>query len=79
MFQRLNLNLLFKYSYIPSTIIEWNKLDKDILIVEINAFFRKRLLSFIRPKANVHNTKGIKILTRLRVGFSHLKAAHKST
>ena len=44
---------------------------------ESYAFFRKHLLSFIRPEANnifnVHNAKGIKLLTRLRVGFSHLK------
>ena len=35
------------------------------------------LLSFIRPEANnifnVYNAKGIKLLTRLRVGFSLLK------
>ena len=67
----------FKNSYIPSTIIEWNKLDQDIRNAESYALFRKHLLSFIRPEANnifnVHNAKGIKLLTRLRVGFSHLK------
>ena len=66
----------FKNSYIPSTIIEWNKLDLDIRNAESYALFRKHLLSFIRPEANnifnVHNAKGIKLLTRLRVGFSHL-------
>ena len=39
--------------------------------------FKKRLLEFIRPKANsifnIHNPMGIKYLTRLRLGFSHLK------
>ena len=67
----------FKNSYIPSTIIEWNKLDHNIRKAESYALFRKHLLSFIRPEANnifnVHNAKGIKLLTRLRVGFSHLK------
>ena len=67
----------FKNSYIPSTIIEWNKLDHNIRKAESYALFRKHLLSFIRPEANnifnVHNTKGIKLLTRLRVGFSHFK------
>ena len=67
----------FKNSYIPSTIIERNKLDQDIRNAESYALFRKHLLSFIRPEANnifnVHNAKGIKLLTRLRVGFSHLK------
>ena len=67
----------FKNSHIPSTIIEWNKLDRDMRNAESYALFRKHLLSFIRPEANnifnVHNAKGIKLLTRLRVGFIHLK------
>ena len=67
----------FKNSYIPSTTIEWNKLDQDTRNAKSYAFFRKHLLSFIRPKAdhifNVHNAKGIKLLTRLGVGFSHLR------
>ena len=44
-------NTFFKNSYIPSTIIEWNKLDQDIRNVESYALFRKHLLSFIRPEA----------------------------
>ena len=39
--------------------------------------FKKLLLEFIRPKTNsifnIHNPKGIEYLTRLRLGFSHLK------
>ena len=39
--------------------------------------FKKRLLEFIRPKANsifnIHNPMGIKCLTRLTLGFRHLK------
>ena len=64
----------FKNSYLPSTIIEWNKLDQGIRNAES---FRKHLLSFIRLEANnmfnADKAKGIKLLTRLRVGFSHLK------
>ena len=67
----------FKNSYIPSTIIEWNKLDQDIRNTESYALFRKHLLSLIRPVANnifnVHNSKGMNFFTRLRVGFSYLK------
>ena len=44
---------------------------------ESYTLFRKHLLSFIRPEANnifnVHNVKRIKLLTRLQVGFCHLK------
>ena len=67
----------FKNSYIPSTIIEWNKLDQDIRNAESYALFRKLVLGFIRPGPNnifnVHNKKDIKLLTRLRIGFIHLK------
>ena len=66
-----------KNSYSPSTVIEWNKLDQDMRNAKCYALFRQHLISFIRPEANnifsVHNTKGIKLATRLRVGFSHLK------
>ena len=38
-FQGLNPNLFFKNSYIPSTIIEWNKLDQDIRNAESYTLF----------------------------------------
>ena len=38
--------------------------------------FKKNLLNFVRPRANsiinIHNPHGIKPLTRLRLGLSHL-------
>ena len=44
---------------------------------ESYAFFRKHLLSLIRPEANnifnVHNAKGIRLLTRLQVGLVILR------
>ena len=69
--------IFFNNPYIPSTVVKWIQLDQDIRNAESYALFRKHLLSFIRPEANnifnVYNTKGIKLLARLRVGFSHLK------
>ena len=66
-----------KISYIPSIIIERNKLDQDIRNAESYALFRKHVLGFIRPRLNnifnVHNKKAIKLLTRLRIGLSHFK------
>ena len=42
-----------------------------------NSVFRKALLDFIRPTANstfgTNDVSGLKLLTRLRVGFSHLR------
>ena len=44
-------------------------------------FFRKSIRKFIRPSANSllnwHNSKGIKFITRLQLGFNHLRE-HKS-
>ena len=62
----------FKNSFFPSTAIEWNKIDKNIRKLESLNIFE----IFIRPSQNrvynCHNPKGIKLLTRLRVGLSHL-------
>ena len=67
----------FKNSFFPSAISEWNKLDSYIINAESFEVFKKRFLKLIRPLPNsifnIHNPLGIKYLTRLRVGFSHLK------
>ena len=69
-----------KNSFFPSTIIEWNKLDHNIRNSSSFNIFRKSILKFIRPSANslfnCHNPKGIKFITRLRLGLSHLRG-HK--
>ena len=67
---------IFKNSLLPSPIIEWNKLDHNIRKSSSSNIFRKSILKFIRPSANslfnCHNPKGIKFITRLRLGSSHL-------
>ena len=67
----------FKNSYFPSTIIKWNKLDSNIRISETLNIFKSKILKFIRPIANstfgCHNPVGVKVLTRLRLGLSHLR------
>ena len=67
----------FRNSFFPSTVIEWNKLDNNIRNSESVSAFKKQILKFIRPSPNstfnVHNPHGIKLLTRLRVGLSHLR------
>ena len=64
-------------SFFPSVVIEWNKLDQNIRNSENLFIFKKKLLKFIRPSGNsvfrCHNPKGIKLLTRLRLGLSHLR------
>ena len=67
----------FSNSFLPQTIREWNKLDTSICQAPSYSVFRKALLDFIRPTANstfgTNDVSGLKLLTRLRVGFSHLR------
>ena len=68
---------IFKNSFSPYTIYEWNKLDPDIRRIDSYIGFLKKLLSFIKPTENktfsIYDPLGIKLLNRLRVDFSHLK------
>ena len=65
----------FKYSFFPSTLKECFRLDVNINSESIS-LFKSRLLSFIRPnQSNIYNIFdpiGLKLLTRLRLGLSHL-------
>ena len=55
---------------------DWNNLDNIIKSSEAYLMFGKRMLNQIRPKCNeaygIHNSTGLKLLTRLRLGLSHL-------
>ena len=50
----------------PSTITEWNKLDRDIRNSDSFNVFKLSLLTFVRPVANcvfeINNTYGLKLL-----------------
>ena len=50
---------------------EWNNLDPGIRNSEGSSIFRKNILQFIRPAPN--NPKGVKLITRLQLGLSHLR------
>ena len=56
------------------------KLGDEIRSVESSKQFKKTILDFIRSKENsiyaIHNILGLKLLTRLRLNFSHL-SEHK--
>ena len=65
----------FKVSFFPSTMSEWNKPDWKIINLRSLSIFKKSLLNFIRPANSlfdIHNPYGIKPLTRLCLGLSHL-------
>ena len=63
--------------FFPSTVIEWNNLDSKIRNSKTFPAFKKSILKFIRPSSNsifnCHNPKGIKLITRLKLGLSHLR------
>ena len=52
------------------------KLSDEIRSIESSKQFKKTILDFIRPKENsiyaIHDISGLKLLTRLRLNFSHL-------
>ena len=66
----------FKNSFLPYATKKSNKSDPEIRNAEIYASSRKVLLNFIRPTRNstykIYDPLGIKLLSRLRLGFSHL-------
>ena len=64
-------------TFFPATIIEWNNLDPTPRNSKIFVDFKNSILKFIRPSPsnvfNCNNHKGIRLITRLRVGMSHLR------
>ena len=73
---RINNNY-FMNTFFPSATTEWNKLDLSSCKSASLNIFKSRLLRFVRPLENsvftCHNPIGIKYLTRIRLGFSHLR------
>ena len=74
------LTFFFNF-FFPSVVIEWSNLDISIGNSSLCHLFKKLILKFIRPEPNrisaTENLEGgLKILTRMRLGLSHL-ADHK--
>ena len=62
--------LSFKNSFLSYAIKEWNKLGSEIRNAETYALFWKRWNSTRNTTYNIYGPLGIKLLTRLRLGFS---------
>ena len=70
----LNINA-FKSSFFPWTITEWKSLDLRIRNLSYTAFRKHFIDEFRRilnSVYNIHNPVGINLLTRSRLGLSHL-------
>ena len=56
--------------------MEWGNLSKELGNIESTETFKVSILNFVRPRENsvfaVHDINGLKLLTRLRLNFSHL-------
>ena len=67
----------FKNTFFQSTIIECSKLDPATRNAESFGIFKSNILKFIRPTPrsffNCYNNKGIRLMTRIRLGLSHLR------
>ena len=65
----------FKHSFLPWTIVIWNKIHQETRNASLTVF-KKHLLKEIRPVPhsvyNICYPNGLKLLTRLRLGLSHL-------
>ena len=63
--------------YFPFAKTEWNKLDCYINNADSFEAFKKRVLSFVSPMPNsiynIHNPLELKYLTKLIIGFSHIR------
>ena len=65
----------FKKSFFPYCINEWNNLKADIRNAKSISIFKKLIVSEKRGNSlfSVYDSLGEKLLTRLRLKFSHLK------
>ena len=67
----------FKNFFTSNLIYEWNKLVYDMRSSSSYNLFSNTLLTFIRPVRrktfNINDSVGVKLLTRLRLGFSYLR------
>ena len=70
-------NIFFLNSFFPSALVEWNKLHSNICNSPSYSNFKKKILSFLRPRRNnffnVCYPKGLIFLNRFRAGLSHLR------
>ena len=74
---KLILLILLYISFFSSIIIEWNNIDPHLRKSENFSVFKSNILKSIRPSPNsaynCHNPRRICLITRLRLGLSHLR------
>ena len=65
----------FKKTFFPYCIIEWNNLNAEVRNAKSIKFFKKMIVTDNKENSvfSVYDPYGVKLLTRLRPQFSHLK------
>ena len=67
----------FKSTFFTSCSLNWNQIGLNMQNFSWLEIFKRVLVSFIRPQPakvyKAHHPKGLKLLTRLRFGLSHLR------
>ena len=64
----------FKNTFFPYCINEWNNLDNKVKNAKSLSIFKRTIVSELKEKPifSIYDPLGIKLLTRLRLGFSYL-------
>ena len=66
----------FELSFFPHCAEAWGNLSEELRNINSINTFKSCILNFVRPRENsvfeVHDINGVKLLTRLRLHFSHL-------
>ena len=64
-------------SYYPSCLREWNKLGPSLRLIGSLSKFKAELIKSLRPPKRsvfkISDIVGVRLLTRLQLGFSHLR------
>ena len=67
----------FKNYFFPSAIIKWNNLEPNLRNSKSISVFKEKILNFIGLSPiflfDCHSPKGNELITRLRLGLSHLR------
>ena len=63
-------------SFFPHCVEAWGNLSEELRKIDSINTFKSSILNFVRPRENsffaVHDINGVKLLTCLRLDFSHL-------
>ena len=66
----------FESFFFPHCAEAWGNLSEELRNIDTKNTFKSSILNFVRSRENsvyaVHDINGVKLLTRLRLDFSHL-------